>query len=444
MRIPRALLLMSVLLLPLAVAAQSLSQETTTAVVFVVNYDSDNTFLGWGTGFFVDEGIVVTNRHVIEAGDWYRVYATNANGAVDMACSKKITKSDVKINLDDDVAYMRVFLDCAHGSMLFADDPRQDDPVWILGYPYRGSVSASTVLAVSTGSVIGKTTDGWLRTDAYLDLGNSGGPVVNDTGVIGVAVAKSVDDNGGFIAGYFIPASVIEQGLLYANDSRFGYTPQSRSSVSRSSASSARSVSSSSSSSSSRMSSHSSSRSSSRSSVRNPFYDVSSTREGYRAILSLYERGVIRGYADGTYRPDAGINRAEFLKILVAGFHPEELRGDTDCFVDVSSQWFAPYVCAAKRMGWISGYPDGTFRPAQLVNRAEAMKIVIGTFGGSVPAAQQLPSDVRSGTWFETYVARGVTLDIVDPTERFRPESNLTREDAALWIDGAEMAILHS
>jgi hypothetical protein len=242
------------------------------ATVMIANYADDQakTFLGWGTGFFVDEGIVVTNKHVIEGGDWYRVYATGENFAVDKTCSKNITKSDVKINLDDDVAYMRVFLPCDHSVVQFAQDSVEGDPSWIVGYPYRGSYEKSLTLLSTTGAVTGESQYGWMKTSALLDFGNSGGPVANESGVIGVAVAKGVDENGDFVTGYFIPSSTIERGLLYANDSRFGYTAQtSKSSLSRSSSSSSRSsssssrVSSSSTSSSSRTSSSSTSRSSS-------------------------------------------------------------------------------------------------------------------------------------------------------------------------------------
>lgn len=216
-----------VALLPVLATAAGIDAEMKTSVVFIANYDNENNFLGWGSGFFVDEGIVVTNKHVIEGGDWYRVYATSADFDVDTGCRKNITKSDVKINLDDDVAYMRVFLDCAHGVIRFANDPEVGDPAWVLGYPYRGSVSASMTLFTTSGSVTGTSTLGWMKTDANIDPGNSGGPITNETGVIGVVVAKGVDQNGAFLTSYFIPSSVIEEGLLYANDSRFGYTPQS-------------------------------------------------------------------------------------------------------------------------------------------------------------------------------------------------------------------------
>jgi len=440
-RLFSSIALVSILLPSVAAALSNLPTETTTATVFIVNYNEDNQFKGWGSGFFVDEGIVVTNKHVIEAGDWYRVYATGADEKVDMMCYKKITKSDVRINLDDDVAYMRVFLDCDHGVLDFGDDAWEGDSVSVMGYPYRGSAAASQELAVTSGTVNGfDDVDGWVLTDAPMDIGNSGGPVVSNGDVVGVAVAKGVDEDGNYVTSYYIPGSVILNGLLYANDSRFGYTPRSRSSSSRISSSRSSSSSSRTSSSSSR-SSESSCSSSSRSSRRSSapsFSDVTRALEGYEAILNLRDRGVIDGYADGTFRPDAGINRAEFIKILVAGFRESAVRRDGECFTDVQNEWFAPYVCAAKRLGWIDGYPDGSFGPSLMINRAEAMKIVMEAFGGDMRADTDMPRDVRPGEWFYPFVTAGVEAGIVDANKPFRPAQNLTREDAAIWIEGAE------
>ncbi len=258
-----------------AFAAVPVDDGTKLATVMIANYANDEgkTFLGWGSGFFVDEGIVVTNKHVIEGGDWYRVYPTGADFTIDKTCSKNITKSDVKINLDDDVAYMRVFLPCEHSVVKFAQDPQEGDPSWIVGYPFRESYEQSLTLVATTGKVTGTSELGWMKTSAAMDFGNSGGPVANESGVIGVAVAKGVNADGDYVTGYFIPASEIEKGLLYANDSRFGYNPQSsKASLSRSSSKS------SSSSSVSVRTSSSSSRSSTSRSNRSPSLSASSIR----------------------------------------------------------------------------------------------------------------------------------------------------------------------
>ena len=223
-------------LLPIVASAATVTTEMKTSVVFIANYNAENEFEGWGSGFFVDEGIIVTNKHVLEGGKWHRVYATAADGMVDFECYKSIQKSDVRINLNDDVAYMRAYLPCAHGMLDFGDDPSPGDPIVVLGYPIGGIDQTTARLTVMTGSVMSGPEVDWMRTDAYLDIGNSGGPVIDDTGVAGVAVAKGTDEDGNYLTGFFIPSSVILDGLLYANNSDFGYIPRSRSSSSRSSA----------------------------------------------------------------------------------------------------------------------------------------------------------------------------------------------------------------
>lgn len=234
----RVVSFLGVALILLPAFALAASTPVNSATVMIANYTDEGEFLGWGSGFYVDEGIVVTNKHVIETGDKYRVFATGVGDEVDFGCSKNITKSDVKISLDDDVAYMRVYLDCEHGVINFAeDDPGQNVSVSVVGYRYYGTIEQSLKLTVTTGKVTGKTSDGWISTDALMDVGNSGGPVVHGDEVVGVAVAKGLDAQGNFVEGYFVPTSVILEGLLYANDSNFGYTPRSRSSTSKSSSS---------------------------------------------------------------------------------------------------------------------------------------------------------------------------------------------------------------
>ena len=227
--------------LPFLISAAPLSTNITSATVLIANFNTGGTFLGWGSGFFIDDGIVVTNKHVIKDGDWYRVYTIKDDNSVNLDCFQSVTRSNVKINLNDDVAYIRSFPPCDHGKILLAADPLEGDPISILGFPARGTIAESFQLHVSSGAVIGHTAEGWLSTDAPLDFGNSGGPVVNGTDVVGVAVAKSVDATGHYVAGFFIPSSVILAGLLYANDSHFGYTGPTTVS-SRSSASSASSL----------------------------------------------------------------------------------------------------------------------------------------------------------------------------------------------------------
>ena len=99
------------------------------------------------------------------------------------------------------------------------------------------------------------------------------------------------------------------------------------------------------------------------------------------AIEYVQSEGIVEGYPDGTYKPDQTINRAEFTKIIVGATSGPQYAHTTSCFSDIpSDQWFTPYVCFAKEHGIIEGYPDGLFRPANTINLAEAAKIVVESF----------------------------------------------------------------
>ena len=93
------------------------------------------------------------------------------------------------------------------------------------------------------------------------------------------------------------------------------------------------------------------------------------------AISTLSNLGVITGYEDGTFRPNASISRAEFVTIATRFFdYTAEYEGT---FSDVSySSWYADFVQAAVDMGLVNGYENGTFRPNASITRAEAVAIV--------------------------------------------------------------------
>jgi len=96
-----------------------------------------------------------------------------------------------------------------------------------------------------------------------------------------------------------------------------------------------------------------------------------------RAVHTLATLGIIEGYPDGVFRPEAPISRAEFVAVAVR--FAEELPETTQNspFSDVSlSHWSFRYIYSAVRFGWIEGYGDGTFHPARYISRAEAVTVV--------------------------------------------------------------------
>ncbi len=160
--------------------------------------------------------------------------------------------------------------------------------------------------------------------------------------------------------------------------------------------------------------------------IAGPFSDVDSNDDYYEAISYVYEAGIVEGYSDGTYQPEISINRAEFTKILIEAAHPGEATFSEGCFSDVpSSEWYAPYVCFAKVYNIVSGYEDGSFKPDQYINVAEALKITLETYFGNIPDT--------NGEWYQKYwdyaESNGYLLSAWDS-----PAQELTRGEMAELI----------
>lgn len=109
-----------------------------------------------------------------------------------------------------------------------------------------------------------------------------------------------------------------------------------------------------------------------------------------QAFAYLQEQGIIKGYADGNGRPGSPLNRVEALKVIlraqgtfdsrIASF--EKSIPPIPLFADVDQrQWYAPYLEAAFEKAVITGYPDNTFRPGQLLRTEEAVAMLMRTFG---------------------------------------------------------------
>ena len=106
----------------------------------------------------------------------------------------------------------------------------------------------------------------------------------------------------------------------------------------------------------------------------NRYSDVAATSWYNTAVSTLSSMGIITGYPDGTFRPNAAITRAEFAAIA-ACFDND---GDKTAakFSDIATHWAKDEISIAYNNGWITGYPDGTFGPQRDITRAETMTLV--------------------------------------------------------------------
>jgi hypothetical protein len=167
------------------------------------------------------------------------------------------------------------------------------------------------------------------------------------------------------------------------------------------------------------------------------FSDVPQTNDNYVAISYLSGEGIVKGYSDGTFKPDQLVNRAEALKIILEGTKAEIPATITETgFTDVNvADWFSEYVVAGKTLGIIGGNPDGTYAPGRDVARSEFVKILLNANGFKPEKWQgkQIYNDVPIDSWFTPYMnyAGQAGLLTADANSNLNPSKQLTRAEVA-------------
>lgn len=176
--------------------------------------------------------------------------------------------------------------------------------------------------------------------------------------------------------------------------------------------------------------------------IGSSFADIEETSPYYQAVESLYNAKVISGYDDGTFRPDQKVNRAEALKMVLAGANVRVEKGlYMTGFKDVPlGIWYGGFVMTGMMEGIISGNPDGTFAGARNVNKAEFIKMAIEAFKIDLSPHRtpemQVAGDIPPGAWFEPYFSYGKLTGLAVPDNNYNltPGEELTRGECALLI----------
>ena len=125
----------------------------------------------------------------------------------------------------------------------------------------------------------------------------------------------------------------------------------------------------------------------------NGFSDIESEAWYNNAVSTMSNAGVITGYDDDTFRPNAPITRAEFAAMAVR-FYGEVGEYSSDTFNDIASSWARNYINRAYELELIGGYPDGSFRPNNNITRAEVITI-INSMLGREPDADHLHREMK-------------------------------------------------
>ncbi|MEI7511354.1 MAG: S-layer homology domain-containing protein [Candidatus Peregrinibacteria bacterium] len=147
------------------------------------------------------------------------------------------------------------------------------------------------------------------------------------------------------------------------------------------------------------------------------FSDVYAEHRFEEEIKFVQDQNIVKGFADGTFKPEQTITRAEFTKIIIGSLFSATDIATCDLskytFYDVYAlEWFAPYVCQAKKAGIINGYADGSFKPQGTITLPEAMKIVLIGYNKLNSVENELQGLLTSGQLSQEIIGRWYTAPL--------------------------------
>ncbi len=155
------------------------------------------------------------------------------------------------------------------------------------------------------------------------------------------------------------------------------------------------------------------------------------------AISTVQEREIMKGFGDGSFRPNQNITRAEIATLLIRSNKHDfdkKFQGEIP-FSDVPSDaWFKDSVGIAVREGWVKGRPDGKFYPADNLTRAEFSALVARSFNLKAGKISEMPfQDIARAQWYAESVSALYESKLLrnHKNRYFRPSQFVTRADAA-------------
>lgn len=152
-------------------------------------------------------------------------------------------------------------------------------------------------------------------------------------------------------------------------------------------------------------------------------------------IKQAVSAGIVNGYEDGTFRPNATITRAEFAVMLMNALQPQE-EGNALTFTDTAKigTWAQKAIAQAVHAGYLKGYKDGTFRPDAEITRAEMAVILANVSAQAIEAAAKtgFADDKDIPAWAKGSVAYAKQQGLMrgDGDNRFAPQAHATRAEA--------------
>lgn len=158
-------------------------------------------------------------------------------------------------------------------------------------------------------------------------------------------------------------------------------------------------------------------------------------------IEALVERQLLRGFPDGSFRPDGRLTRAEFAALIAQSFDLPRQLGTRRSFRDVAENfWGAEAIAKSAQMGFIAGYEDGTFRPQQNLTRVQAVVALVNGLGLTGANLESLGA-YADRALIPSYATAAVAIAIEkrllathpDP-ENCHPQREITRAEVAVFL----------
>ncbi|NQX45439.1 S-layer homology domain-containing protein [Paenibacillus tritici] len=151
------------------------------------------------------------------------------------------------------------------------------------------------------------------------------------------------------------------------------------------------------------------------------------------SIDVLIAKGLLTGYSDGTFRPSTGLTRAEAVKVITTYMG---LDGQASNFTDVSgAHWANKYIGAAAGAGLMNGYSDGTFRPNAKISRSELATLITRAFKLTGTGSTSF-KDVKKEAWYYNSIDALASNKIITGYEdsTFKPAKDITRAEFATVV----------
>jgi len=171
------------------------------------------------------------------------------------------------------------------------------------------------------------------------------------------------------------------------------------------------------------------------------FSDVPSSHWAYSYIEAIAKAGLTSGYPDGTYRPENRVTRAEMAVFLLNGMGvTAPPTNGSHPFTDIGGHWAEQFIEELFDQGITGGYPDGTYRPQNLVTRAEMAVFILKGVGVTPPAPNgSHPFSDVTGHWAEIFIEELYDQAITGgyPDGTYRPENRVTRAEMAVFLVNA-------